>query len=258
MKSLCFSKVGVFFALLVGALFLQSFTCVAYGASQNDTALYADAGFVDVQSASLNDYEIDAETIEEATSKWCLYAQRILENLSSSTINESTTVNTIYTIKDQFVESKPKVQNGKIYISTYVPPMSEISSKYEQIWCKINSQNIITGRCGTYRHGSLMNEIAIQWALSYVPAEVRDAYLQSNTAITQTLKNNPLGGSTWVNAQFAINEKGPYQYEFVTPYFRTTWYLWISAIENKHYFKIISPQGAVDFVTDIANRYLAE
>ena len=199
---------------------------------------------------------IEASTLEEARINWCVYVQRIVENYTRDAVNSDNVVNTIYTHLDAFLESKPRVENGKIYTSTYFPSVNEVKADYEQVWCKINTASRIDvahlgfHSLGEHRSNSIMNKLALNWAYNYVDEPIKNAYKAAN--ITINYRENQKGtGLTWSYAELIFQEIDNKFYGLETPYLRTG-NLFFDALSHKHYCKLLSPQGAVDFIDKIS------
>ncbi|MBE9129301.1 MULTISPECIES: hypothetical protein [unclassified Coleofasciculus] len=197
-------------------------------------------------------YGIEASTIEEARNNWCMYAQRILENYAKEDITSKNVENTIYTFKGNFLRSKPKVEDGKIYISTYFPLADEVKTNYEQVWCKINTaarldnSSIGIQSQGESRASSEMNKLALRFALNFVSDRTRNAYQAADMTIDyQDIKH--LTGFTWSNSEVIFEKNTEHSYTLKTPYLRTD-REFLDSLSYKYYFKVLSPKGAVDFI----------
>jgi hypothetical protein len=202
-------------------------------------------------------HKIEASTLEEARTNWCIYAQRIIENYPHDAINSNNVVNTIYTRLDKFLESKPTVENGTIYTSTYFPSVNEVNADYEQVWCKINTAHPIDAAnlgfrsLGEHQSNSTMNELALSWAYNYVDDRLKTAYQTADVTIDYR-ESQKLTGLTWSRAEFVWQKRNNQSYILETPYLRTG-NLLFEALSYKHYCKLLSPKGAVDFIAQISN-----
>jgi hypothetical protein len=200
--------------------------------------------------------KIEASTLEEARTNWCIYAQRIIENYHRDAINPNNVVNTIYTRLDKFLESKPTVENGKIYTSTYFPSVNEINADYEQIWCKVNTAHRIDAAnlgfrsLGEHQSNSKMNKLALNWAYNYVDDLSKNAYQAADITIDYR-ESQKLTGFTWSRAELVWQKINNKSYSLETPYLRTE-NLLFEALSYKHYCKLLSPKGAVDFIEEIS------
>lgn len=209
----------------------------------------------DDDAPSLGD--IEATTLEEARTNWCLYAQRIIENYGKTDIPVNQVTNIIYTESGEFIRSKPTVDKGIIYLSTYYPSVQEIEVDYEQVWCKLNTGQKLNEELGLafqgkHRSNSKMNQLALEWAFNYVDAQTKAAFQKANITINyqQTQK---LTGLTWSRAELVFQKTSDRAYTLGTPYLRTG-NLLIEPLSYKHYCKLLSPKGAVDFIQEIASQ----
>ncbi len=202
-------------------------------------------------------HEIEASTLEEARTNWCIYVQRIIENYPHDAINSKNVVNTIYTRLDKFLESKPRVENGTIYTSTYFPSVNEVNADYEQVWCKINTAHPIDAAnlgfrsLGEHQSNSTMNELALNWAYNYLDDRLKTAYQTADIRIDYR-ESQTLTGLTWSRAELVWQKRNNQSYILETPYLRTG-NLLFEALSYKHYCKLLSPKGAVDFIAQISN-----
>jgi hypothetical protein len=201
--------------------------------------------------------EIEASTLEEARTNWCLYAQRILENYSKEDITLDNVENTIYTDLGEFLRSKPTVKDGKICLSTYFPSVQEVEVKYEQVWCKLNTnqkldEELSLSSQGKHRSHSQMNNLALKWAFNYVDPQTQAAFKKANITVNyrQTQK---LTGLTWSKSELDFKDENKNTYTLETPYLRTE-NLLIESLSYKHYCKLLSPKGAVDFIQKIVRK----
>jgi hypothetical protein len=199
--------------------------------------------------------EIEASTLEEARTNWCLYAQRILENYAKADIPANKVKNIIYTDSGEFIRSKPTVDNGIIYLSTYYPSAQDVEVGYEQIWCKLNTAEKLNQELGICSQGercshSRMNNLALKWAFNYVDAQTQAAYKKANIHIDyqQTKK---LTGLTWSSSELNFTKTNNNIYTLETTYLRTG-NLLIESLSYKHYCKLLSPKGAIDFIQEVA------
>lgn len=202
-------------------------------------------------------YGIEASTIEEARSNWCMYAQRLLEKYDKKDITSNNVENIIYTCKSNFIRSKPKVEDGKIYISTYFPSVNDVKTHYEQVWCKINTaprldqSHISIQSQGESRASSEMNKLALQFALNFVSDRTRNAYQAANVTVDyQDIKHRT--GLTWSQSEVSFEKNTEHYYILKTPYLRTN-REFLDSLSYKYYFKLLSPKGAVDFVRQWEN-----
>lgn len=201
--------------------------------------------------------KIKASTLEDARSNWCIYVQRIIENYHHDAINSNNVVNTIYTHLDKFLESKPTVENGKIYTSTYFPAVNEVNANYEQVWCKINTAHRIDAAhlgfrsLGEHQSHSKMNELALNWAYNYVDDRIKNAYQAADITINYR-ETQKATGLSWSYSELVFQKRDNKSYLLETPYLRTG-NLFFEALSYKHYCKLLSPKGAVDFIEKISN-----
>lgn len=201
--------------------------------------------------------KITATTLEAARKNWCIYTQQIVENYTHDAINSNNVVNTIYTHLDDFLQSKPTVENCKIYITTYFPRRREVTTDYEQIWCKINTAhridtaNLGFSSLGARQSNSTMNQLALNWAYHYVDERTQNAY-QAADLIIEYKETQKATGLSWSFSELVVEKSANRSYRIETPYLRTG-NLFLDALSYKHYCKLLSPQGAVDFIHKISN-----
>lgn len=217
---------------------------------------------IDFQKDARNDNypslsDIEASTLEEARTNWCLYGQRILENYAKADIPANQVKNIIYTNSGEFIRSKPTVDNGIVYLSTYYPSAKEVEVDYEQIWCKLNTAEKLNQELGLFSQGkhrshSQMNDLALEWAFHYVDAQTQAAYKRANICINYR-QNQKLTGLTWSSSELDFTKMNNNTYTLETPYLRTG-NLLIEPLSYKHYCKLLSPKGAVDFIRDMARQ----
>jgi len=201
--------------------------------------------------------KIPSATLEVTRKNWCIYTQQIVENYDQDAIHSKNVVNTIYTHVDDFLQSKPTVENGKIYITTYFPSRREVKTDYEQIWCKINTAhridaaNLGFSSLGGQQSNSIMNQLALNWAYHYVDERTQNAYQAAQVTIDYQ-ETQKATGLSWSYSELVIQKSDNKSYRIEIPYLRTGNLFW-EALSYKHYCKLLSPQGAVDFIKTISN-----
>ena len=156
-----------------------------------------------------------------------------------------------------FVDSKPTIESSQINIHTYIRAGVEASLGYEQIWCKMkNTDAIVMADIGVgpgdLGECSLMNQEAIQWALDNVSTDIRDDYFAASITIDYLADEIHAMGVTWAPSEFTFTQVGPDQFTMQATNLRTPADFFITTLAGMNYCKLLSPEGARDFVTDVA------
>lgn len=187
---------------------------------------------------------------------WSRLAQQKVAPYAEQALAAENIIVTFQGSKDGFLKSKPSIQDGKIYIHTYVPAPAERGSPYDELWCKLKSQDAITsGGVGGAPQGEpcscmAMNEAAVNWALKKAPEQVRSAYEKTGMRITFLPDQRYLRGDQWVKSSVRVAQDNGTTVTVQASSLRTP--TWIPRLGGNYYCKLLSPRGATELIGCLA------
>lgn len=217
-----------------------------------------DAPFTDVPSEDAGpiDPEVDPVELTQEDAQYCARAQREVENFAASALpNDLIDVQTLSDL-NAFTWSKPQVSGGKVVVRSYRPTEVECCSDYAQAWCKMKTQAAIQDGLSAIPDGpsgscKLMNEAAIAWALDHVSASMKQAWEARGIAIDHVDDEVHSEGSKWIPSNMVIERKDSGTIRIRSSALRID--LNLPLVGRVHYCKVLSPEGAVALVSDVAN-----
>lgn len=199
---------------------------------------------------------VDPALLAQEDAWYCGRAQREVENFSVSALpNDLIDVRTEADL-EAFKWSKPEVAGGKAVVRSYRPVELERGSAYAQAWCKMKTQAAIQDGLSVAPEGpsnlcKVMNEAAIAWALDHVSAAVSQAWAASGIAIEHADDEVFAEGSKWIPANMILERKDAQTIRMRSSALRID--MDIPMLGRVHYCKVLSPEGAVALVSDVAN-----
>ena len=199
---------------------------------------------------------VDPAELAQEDAWYCGRAQREVESFSITTLPNSLIDVQTEGDLEAFKWSKPEVSGGKAIVRSYRPLELERGSVYAQAWCKMKTQAAIQDGLSVVPDGpsnscKLMNEAAIAWALDHVSAPMKQAWTASGIAIEHVDDEVFAEGSKWIPATMVIERKDAGTIRMGSAALRID--MDIPVLGRVHYCKVLSPEGAVALVADVAN-----
>lgn len=223
------------------------------------------------------DFEtIKALDLEAANDAWCGYGQWYLENFSEETFSPELVETYIYTETLDFF-SKPTVNKGVIELHAFSTSGNKAALGYDELWCKMKTPiGLINGGLNfpvedpAPKTCDTMNQAAIEFALNKVSPEIAQAFYDSSIEIVYADDKSFWRGDQWYLSDLKLNWLNQSQLSIQASGLRTS-----NTIEDPklpdiieaglilmfggmNYCKLISPIGAVDLITDIAQPSLSD
>lgn len=213
--------------------------------------------------------EIKQMPLEDAMGAWCGYGQWQLEQFSDEDFTPEIMATHIYDDPADFF-SKPSVKDGQIQLHAFVTEGEAASQGYHQIWCKMktpigihNGGITLVPEAESHQQCNVLNQAAIEWALQQVPDTVRDAF-QNHVSIDYQEDKAYSRGDLWYLSKMKLESTGADSYAIQASALRTS-----STVEDPkmndvieavlillfggmNYCKVLSPEGALQFVQDAA------
>jgi hypothetical protein len=189
---------------------------------------------------------------------WSLLAQQKVENYPEKALGAGKITAILQSSKKDFLKSKPAIQDGKIYIQVYIPAIAERGSSYDEIWCKLKTGGAITDAAvagppqGEPCSCMVMNQAAIDWALKNAPEEVRSAYEKKGMRIAFLPDQQYSRGDRWVDSSVRVEQVSGSRVTVQATSLRTAG--WIPRLGGNQYCKLLSPRGAAELVSCLADR----
>ena len=192
--------------------------------------------------------------------EWSRLAQQKVEGYSEKALPADTIIVTVQNGKNEFLKSKPSIQEGKIYTHVYVPAIAERGSGFDEVWCKLKSRDAITdaavaaapqGEPGTCM---AMNQAAIDLALRTAPqpAHAGHAHEKQDIRITCLPDQQYLRGDRWVASSVRVTQENDGTVTVQGSSLRTP--VWVPRLGGNQYCKLLSPKGAAELVARLDGR----
>jgi len=192
--------------------------------------------------------------------QWCRLAQQKVEGYSDKALPPDKIVTTLQSNKNDFLKSKPSIQEGKIYTHAYVPAAAERGSGFDEIWCKLKSREAITDAAvaaappdepGTCR---AMSQEAIDLALRSAPQSTHEghAHEKPDLRITCLPDQQYLRGDQWVKSSVVVAQDSDGTVTVKASSLRTP--AWVPRLGGNQYCKVLSPRGAAELVACMAGQ----
>lgn len=208
--------------------------------------------------------------LEAANDAWCGYGQWYLENFEKESFAPELVDTFIYTETLDFF-SKPSVSNGVIELHAFSTSGNKAALGYDELWCKMKTPiGLINGGLNfpvadpTPKACHTLNQAAIEYALNHVPADIANAFYNRNIDIVFTEDQSFWRGDQWYLSNLRLKWRDETQLSIQASGLRTSNTIEDPALPDiieaglilmfggMNYCKLISPKGAVDLVTDLA------
>jgi predicted esterase len=205
--------------------------------------------FTAFATADLPHYFQETESSEDL----CLRAQSLIGSYDLELLRDKSSM-TLHTNVDDFVRSKPRIQDGLLAIQVYSPNPQEAQSEYPQLWCKLKSaadiarsRSIELNSTGPNQNCDRINQAFFDQLLT-ASAPLKTAYDSSGYKIS-FLNKSFYTGAEWAPSSPSIILNG----KSIT--IRTTSLEslpGIPVIGGMNYCKFVAPQGLQELIQDLA------
>jgi hypothetical protein len=202
--------------------------------------------FSDILTASETPYEHQPEVL-------CAQAQSLLGSYPLEKITSLTNF-TLHENVDSFVQSKPKIEDNKLYLQGYLPTISQARSEYGQLWCKLKNVDDLKRSSldlpaqGAKHNCDEINKFFFEQTLSS-SENLKQAYLESGYKVS--FKNTTYyTGAQWAPSYPTIQLLTPKEILINTTSLESL--SGIPVIGGMNYCKFVSPEGLRKFIEDIS------
>jgi hypothetical protein len=217
--------------------------------------------FFATSCACLCAQEYKAASGDTGPQAWSRRAQQTVEGYSEKALPSDRITVTVQTGKNEFLKSKPSIQEGKINTHAYVPAAAERGSGFDEIWCKLKSRDAISesavaappqGEPGTCM---AMNQAAVELALQSAPqheTQHAHAHEKPDMRITFLPDQQYLRGDQWVRSSVRVVQDSDSTVAVQAASLRTP--AWVPWLGGNQYCKLLSPRGAAELVACLAGK----
>ncbi len=179
----------------------------------------------------------------------CSDAQKAILNISPASLDTLSVETEDYTDKNAFIQSKPSLDGSNITTRSYLAA----GGVYQQLWCKLKSQEAVTGALKTESKGDVRSCASLHERL-LIEAKERLNFSQSlsDLGIELLADQEFKTGAQWAPSQVNVSDKGQTISVQATRLHSPTW---IPVIGGMNYCKILSPAGAEALLQKAAERF---